>query len=269
VAHHFWPIATANARAARRARAPRATALCPRGLAGKRDGRSDQRAALGWAVNPELAVEDGKPVRQPEETAAVGPGASDAVVAHLDPEGAVLNARHHRGTLRTRVLCDVGQRLGDDEIRGRLDRSWQADPGHVVLDRHRHPRGQRVHSRAQPTPDEDRWEDAVREFAQLDVRTLRVVERFGQQGGEVLSLVLEGAACQLQRDDRVDQPLLRTVVQIADHAPALIVCHRHDSRPRRCHLRPGFGVRDRRRDELGEGGDPRLRVRRERLVVLG
>ena len=50
------------------------------------------------ALDPELAVEGGEPVRQPEETAAVGPGASDAVVAHLDTEGAVLDARRHNGT---------------------------------------------------------------------------------------------------------------------------------------------------------------------------
>ena len=62
----------------------------------------------------------------------------------------------------------------------------------------------------------------------------------------------ERAARELQRDDRVDQPLLRAVVQIADHPPALVVGRRHDPRPRRRQLRPRLGVRDRRRDQLGE-----------------
>jgi hypothetical protein len=66
----------------------------------------------------------------------------------------------------------------------------------------------------------------------------------------------------------VDQPLLRTVVQIADHAPALVVGHRHDSRPRRRRLRPRFGVRDRSGDQFGEVLQARLGVRRERFGLL-
>jgi hypothetical protein len=34
---------------------------------------------VGWALNPELVVENSEPVRQPDEAAAVGPGAADAV----------------------------------------------------------------------------------------------------------------------------------------------------------------------------------------------
>jgi hypothetical protein len=44
------------------------------------------------------------------------------------------------------------------------------------------------------------------------VALLGVVERLGQQGGEVLLLVLQGALCQLERDDCVDEPLLGAVV---------------------------------------------------------
>jgi hypothetical protein len=53
---------------------------------------------------PELPVKGGKPVRQSEKTAAVGPGASDAVVANLDSEGAVLDVRGDRGTSGTSVF---------------------------------------------------------------------------------------------------------------------------------------------------------------------
>ena len=73
-------------------------------LAGEGDVRGDERAAVGRALHPKPAAEDGKPVRQPNETAPVRPGASDAVVAHLDTEGAVLDARRDRGALgRKRV----------------------------------------------------------------------------------------------------------------------------------------------------------------------
>ena len=59
------------------------------------------------ALDPEPAVEDGEPVRQAEETAAVGPGASDAVVAHLDAEGAVLDARRDRGASARACLATL------------------------------------------------------------------------------------------------------------------------------------------------------------------
>src|SRR5215208_3925570 len=65
-------------------------------LAGKGDVCGDERATVSWALDPEPALEDAEPVRQGEETAAVGPRASGAVVARLDPEGAVLDARPHR-----------------------------------------------------------------------------------------------------------------------------------------------------------------------------
>ena len=101
-------------------------------------------------------------------------------------ERAVLDARRDRGASGASVFGDVGQRLGDDEVGGRLDRGGEPADGHVDLDRHRHPRGQRVDSRAQPAAGEDRWEDAVRELAQLGRRALGVVERLGQQGGGIL-----------------------------------------------------------------------------------
>jgi len=55
---------------------------CPGPAAVEGDVRGDQRAAVGRALDAELAVEDGEPVRQPDEAGAFGPGAADAVVAH-------------------------------------------------------------------------------------------------------------------------------------------------------------------------------------------
>jgi hypothetical protein len=120
---------------------------------------------------------------------------------------AVTVARPARALFR-----DVGERLGDDEVRGRLDRGREPAHGHAVLNRHRHPRGERVHSRAQPPVGEGPWEDAVLELAQLGRRLLGLVERLGQQGGEVLPVVMRGAVGRLKREDRVDQPLLGAVV---------------------------------------------------------
>jgi hypothetical protein len=83
---------------------------------------------------------------------------------------------------------------------------------------------------------EDPWQDAVRELAQLDRGLLGVVERLGQEGREVLLLVLQGAVCALQREDRGDQPLLRAVVQIANDTPALLDGRGHDPRAGRGEL---------------------------------
>ena len=109
------------------------------------------------------------------------PGASDAVVAHLDDERAVFDPRHDRGAFGVGVLGDVGQRLGDDEVGGRLDRGGKPVDGDVGLDRHLHPRRQRVDRRAQPAADQDRRKDPVGELTQFEVRVLRVVERFADQ----------------------------------------------------------------------------------------
>jgi hypothetical protein len=78
-----------------------------RELVGHGDVRGHQRAAVGWALDPEPAVEDVKPVRQPDETAAVVPRASHAVVAHPDAKHAVLDSRQHRGTVGTCVLATL------------------------------------------------------------------------------------------------------------------------------------------------------------------
>jgi hypothetical protein len=59
---------------------------------------------------------------------------------------------------------------------------------------------------------------------------------------------------ELQRDDRVHEPLLRPVVEVTDDTPALLVGGRHDARAGRGDLRTAIGVRDRRGDEIGEAG---------------
>ena len=105
----------------------------------------------------------------------------------------------------------------------------------------------------------------MRQLAQLDVRLLRLAERLGHESGGALPLGLERPARQLQRDDRMDEALLGSVVKITNHPPPLLVGRRHDPRPRRGEFRARLEVRDRCGDEFGELPDPRLRVRRQRL----
>ena len=63
----------------------------------------------------------------------------------------------------------------------------------------------------------------MRALAQLVGGVLGVVECRGQQVWEVLLLVLQGGVGELEREDRVHQPLLRAVVQIANDTPAFLV----------------------------------------------
>ena len=59
---------------------------------------------------------------RPSSPWPVGVGAAAAVVAHLDAQAPVLAPHAHLGAARPRVLDGVGQRLGDGEVGGELDR---------------------------------------------------------------------------------------------------------------------------------------------------
>ena len=72
-------------------------------------------------------------------------------------------------------------------------------------------------------------------------------------------------AAQIQRER--DQALLYAIVEIALETPPRVVRRRHDARPRGGHLGARLGVRDRRRDQLGECRDPRLGARWKRILL--
>jgi hypothetical protein len=57
-----------------------------------------------------------------------------------------------------------------------------------------------------------------------------VFERLGHERRRALVTGRERPAGELQRHDRVHEPLLRAVVQIAYDSPALLVPGRHDTR---------------------------------------
>ena len=81
---------------------------------------------------------------------------------------------------RTGVLDDVRQRLGDDEVGGRLERRRQPFVGDVDRHRQADARDQRLDPGAQPAV-ERRRDDAVREVAQLGGGALGVLERLVDQ----------------------------------------------------------------------------------------
>jgi hypothetical protein len=64
--------------------------------------------------------------------------AADPVVSDLDAERPILDPRGDRDDRGPGVLRDVGERLGDDEVRRRLDRGGQAVREDLGPHRHRH-----------------------------------------------------------------------------------------------------------------------------------
>jgi hypothetical protein len=104
----------------------------------------------------------------------------------------------------------------------------------------------------------------VRQLTQVVVRPFRVLQRLGHQLADVRIAVLQRAKRELLHDHRVDEALLRAVVQVAlDPAPALIGGS-DDSCARGGQLGAALGIRDRSGDELCEVRQARLGVWRQR-----
>ena len=129
------------------------------------------------------------------------------------------------------VLRDVRERLGDDEVHGRLDMRREAPGGRAHLDGNRRALGQRSYSRVEALVGEDRGVDAASELAKLAQCALCLR----------LCLVHEGCRLLVSVHSRPEQPkshadpeqaLLRSVVEISLEPSTLVVSRAHDSSPR-------------------------------------
>ena len=83
------------------------------------------------------------------------------------------------------------------------------------------------------------------QFAQLVGRHPRVLERLGHQRRGLLTSLLKRTLDMFQRDQGVHEPLLRSVVQVADQAAALLVARDENPRSRHRQIRPRLHVGDR------------------------
>ena len=90
----------------------------PRGMTAR--SRVPSPGGLATVSLPSSAPTRSASPRRPEPVP--GFGAADAVVAHLDHDGVLGHSHRHGGGGRLRVLGDVGERLGDHEVGGGLDR---------------------------------------------------------------------------------------------------------------------------------------------------
>ena len=153
---------------------------------------------------------------------------------------------------RLRVLDDVGQRLGDDEVRARLDLAPRTARLEVDLDGQRRDRSATSDAGAEPAAGEDGGQDPVGELAQLVVAPLGLLERLGDERTPPRAVLVQGLLGELERHDRVDEPLLGAVVEVAHDPPAGLVAGGEQARARGGELVAAVGVRDRGLEQLRE-----------------
>ena len=130
--------------------------------------------------------------------------------------GAVLAPDADLGAVRLGVLDGVGQRLGDGEVGGQLDRGGQA-PVEVDLDPggQRRARGQRADGLAQAALGEQRGADPAGEVAQLAHRELGLAARLLHELARALGVAVEALLRHAQVEGEGDEPRLRAVVEVA------------------------------------------------------
>ena len=150
-----------------------------------------------------------------------------------------------------RVLDDVRERLGHDEVRARLDLGGKPLGRDIDPNRQVEPCHDRVDAGPEAAAGERWGQDPVCQLAQLAVALLRVFERLAEERLGLSVFVPERSLSQLERHDRVHQPLLRAVVQIPHDPAAGLVSGGEQARPRGDELVTAVGVRDGGVEQLG------------------
>ena len=125
------------------------------------------------------------------------------------------------------MLRDVREALGDEVVRGDLDRLREAFVDRdTQSDRHRRTRGELLESDRETVTADDGRVNPERDLAELSERRGDLLSRPGKAlaGAVIPQLLLEQAELERQRD----QPLLRAVVQVPlESLPLLLTCLDH------------------------------------------
>ena len=235
----------------------------------ERDVSADGGATAPWALDRERASQRGDAVAQARESAPQRQrSATDTVVLDREPQPPVDPLRGDMRLVRAGVLRYVRERLRSDEVRRRLHRGREPIVRDVDGDRQRRALGQRLHGGSKAVVCQDRRVDAAGELAQLVDGGTRVLDALVEQRLEIRRDI-RAALGELQGHHRMDQALLRAVMEVTHHAPALLIARLHDAGAGREQLVAGRRVRDRRGDQLREARQPDLRARRQRLRLIG
>ena len=138
---------------------------------------------------------------------------------------------------RARVLRDVGQRLGDREVRGGLDGRREAAGRHLAqLHGDRGPAGEALDRRGQAALGQHRRVDPPRQLAQLARRGCQLVREPVQERCDRRGVGLHPRAHHAHVERQGDEPLLRAVVQVALDLAARGVRRGHDPHARLAQL---------------------------------
>ena len=165
------------------------------------------------------------------------------------------------------VLERVGQRLGDQVVDRRLDRSRQPALGQRVdVQRQRRARRQRGERVAEPVLGQPGRMQPAHQLAQLVARQRRLLARLVEQRAGAVGLLGQPALGHREHVAESDEALLGAVVEVAPDAPALLVGRLDDPHARgrdlglagaqrdlvaaALDLRGGAGAEDRQRGAL-------------------
>ena len=177
-------------------------------------------------------------VAQPEEAAGFGLGTcpADPVVPDLDDAPVSCDLQPYPGAGSLRVLDDVRQRFGAEEVEAGLDGGRQPDAGNVDLDGNGDPVGQATNGRCQAMLGEDRGMQAGRQLAQVLDPAPGVLQGLAEKFPGPMRSRLPALLGQLKVDKGSDQMLLDTVVQVPGNALTCCVGRGDQARPRRYQL---------------------------------
>ena len=174
--------------------------------------------------------------RRPEPR--LGVGGADAVVGDLDHQAAVDRRDAHLDRRGVGVLDDVRDRLGDDVVRGGLDRLGQALVGHGRA-RPAAASGPRAPSSAARRPRSvstagwmPRASSRSSSSAWASSSLAPTSSSPAQRPGRSPTFACASRSAERERD----QPLLRAVVEVALEPPPLVVAGRDDPRARGAQL---------------------------------
>ena len=191
---------------------------------------------LTTCMLPPWAITRSRSPRRPVPASGSAPPAT--VVAHLDDQPVAGPRDRDRRGRGLGVAGDVGERLGDHEVGGALDRR-RRPLGHVDVEAHRHRRA--GHDGGEGGVEapvlEDHGMDAADQVADLLQRGLRLLVGLGHQRAPALGVDLEPLAGVAQVHGQGDQPLLGAIVQVALDAPPLGLGAVHGRRPAGLELR--------------------------------
>ena len=200
----------------------------------ERDLDGDGGAAARRRVDLEAPVEGIDSVVESTEAAACrGIGPADAVVAHQHAQAFAFPRQADLRLAGLRILGDVRERLGGDEVSGGLHLRLEPLGGHPAdLDRHRSTRCERLQRRLEAMIAEHRRVDAAGELAQLLDRKLDLLAGLGDQLCGMRGRGPDLRLGEFKRHSDTDQALLRTVVQVTLDPPPLGIGGGDDALPR-------------------------------------